>query len=291
LTSGQELLNDQQQLSVAFYSGMLQVFDAQDFVKVRGSTEGQQAFMVWTGFIYSFVPQESRQRLFKIVGMSVARCLPREEGWDFTSRELTYYLDPETGEILQQWQNPWTQETVAVMHVANSPVQGQFQGRRFPGQVLGEFTTFTFDLFLNYPNPLAADPKFQAYSPHPTYQAAELFKLTVPTADLENPGCSTVSSLMLSWDRIGPWLPWMKMGSRPGQLVYSACGHKVADVAALPELLQTEITTRLPLYRQAPEHKLEQEDMTSWLYFQQHFDAYLRGEIFPLPEPATREPD
>jgi hypothetical protein len=24
--------------------------------------------------------------------------------------------------------------------------------------------------------------------------------------------------------------------------------------------------------------------MTSWLYFQKHFPAYLAGEIFPLPQ-------
>lgn len=271
---------------------MLEIFDAREFVKVRGSTDPQQALITWRGSIYSFVPEEPRQQLFKIIGMSVARCIPTEESaWDFTSRELTFYLDPESQEILHRWQNPWTQEVVPVVHVANSPVQGHFQGHRFPGQVFGPNTTFAFDLFLKYPNPLAADPRFQDYSPHPTYQAAELFKLTVPTADLRDPGRTQVSSLILAWDRIGPWLPWMKMGNRSGHLVYSACGHRVQDFSALPELLQTQISDRLPLYRQAPHRKLDQEDMTSWLYFQQHFEAYLRGEVFPLPAPAEPEPD
>jgi hypothetical protein len=30
---------------------------------------------------------------------------------------------------------------------------------------------------------------------------------------------------------------------------------------------------------------IEGEDMTSWLYFQKHFSAYLAGEIFPIPAP------
>jgi hypothetical protein len=31
-------------------------------------------------------------------------------------------LDPKTNEIVDRWQNPWTGETVEVIHVANDPV-------------------------------------------------------------------------------------------------------------------------------------------------------------------------
>ena len=77
-----------------------------------------------------------------------------------------------------------------------------------------------------------------------------------------------MSQLRLGWDRIGQWLPWMKMGGRAGYLIYSASGSKVNGLAELPQLLQDEINTRLPLYKQAPKAFLDGEDMTSWLYFQ-----------------------
>ncbi len=262
-----------------------QEIDVQQWVKTRSSLDANASnFLSWSGKIYSFVPGEKRKLLFKIVGMSVSRCLPtQDDGWDFTSRELTYYLHPQTEEILQKWENPWTGETVSVMHVANNPVQGKFKGN-FPAQVEGENTTFVFDLFPLYDHPLIGDQKFAEYSPNLIYQAAELFKITVPTADLEDTALLSVSKLRLSWDRIGPWLPWMKMGHRPGYLIYSATGSKVADLSELHPLIQTEINTRVPLYKQAPKVFLEGEDMTSWLYFQKHFDAYLAGEIFPIPE-------
>lgn len=264
----------------------IQEFDAEHWVKTRSSLDPTEStFLSWTGKIYAFIPGEKKKLLFKIVGMSVSRCLLIEEGgWDFTSRELTYYLNPETEEILHKWDNPWTGETVTVMHVANNPVQGYFKGK-FPAPVEGDTTTFVFDIFPTYPNPLAEDPKFAEYSPHPTYQAAELFKISVPTADLFNSELTSVSQLKLSWDRIGQWLPWMKMGAKPGQLIYSAYGSKVNGFSQLPQLLQDEINTRVPLYKNAPKSFLEGEDMTSWLYFQQHFDAYLAGETFPLPQP------
>ncbi|GAB1543550.1 DUF1838 domain-containing protein [Scytonema sp. NUACC21] len=260
-------------------------FDALHWVKTRSSLNpNESTFLAWKGNIYAFVPGEKKKLLFKMLGMSASRCIPTGEGsWDFTSRELTYYLNPETGEILHQWHNPWTDETVSVMHVANNPVQGYFKGK-FPAPVEGESTTFVFDIFPTYPNPLGGNPKFAAYSPYTTYQAAELFKLTVPTADLLNPELASVTQLRLSWDRIGQWLPWMKMGASPGHLIYSAYGSKVDGFRGLPQLLQDEINNRVPLYKNAPKAFLDGEDMTSWLYFQKHFDAYLAGERFPLPE-------
>lgn len=268
----------------------IQHFDAQHWVKTRSSLERHQStFLTWTGSIYAFVPGEKRNCLFKMVGMSVSRCIPRdEESWDFTSRELTYYLHPDTGEILRKWENPWTGELLTVMPVANNPVQGRFKGK-FPAQVDGDRTTFVFDLFSTYPNPLAKEPKFAEYSPQLTYQAAELFKISVPTAELLNPEIISVSQLQLCWDRIGPWVPWMKMGARPGQLIYSAYGGKVSGLSELPQLLQDELDTRVPLYKNAPPSFLDVEDMTSWLYFQKHFDAYLAGEIFPLPQPEENK--
>ncbi len=261
-------------------------FDVKDFVKVRSSLDGQPSYLTWSGSIYAFIPGEGRKLLFKMVGMNVSRCIAADENsWDFTSRELTYYLDPNTGEILDKWENPWTGEELTVVHVANNPVQGHLKGS-FPAHVHDDITTFWFDLFPIYPNPLAADARFMEYSPQPTYQAVELFKLAVPTEDLSNPEINSVTKLFLSWDRIGPWVPWMKMGDRAGHLIYSGTGVKVKDFTELPQLLQDEINTRIPVYKNAPVPPLDEEaDITSWTYFQKHFDAYLAGERFPLPEP------
>ena len=187
---------------------------------------------------------------------------------------------------MHRWQNPWTDEVLPVVHVANSPVQGRFKGK-FPAKVDGDTTTFAFDLFSHYPNPLASDERFLDYSPNPLYQAVELFKLAVPTTELQERDRVSVSNVLLSWDRIGPWLPWMKMGDRPGQLIYSATGSKVTQLSDWPSLLREEVAQRVPLFGQAPASRLgDREDMTSWKYFKRHFDDYLAGARFPLPAPA-----
>jgi hypothetical protein len=43
----------------------------------------------------------------------------------------------------------------------------------------------------------------------------------------------------------------------------------------------------LYLYHIFKKMVLDVEDMTSWIYFQQNFDAYFAGERFPLPAPEA----
>jgi len=258
-------------------------FSPTQFAKTRCTTDGTPSFLAWSGYLYSFMPDEPKRKLFKIVGMSVGRCIPQSDGvWDFTSRELLLYLDPETGEMMRHWQNPWTGEMLPVVHVANSPIQGTLSDN-IPAEVDGDTTTFIFDLFAHYPNSLADDPQFVEYCDRPMYSAVELFKLTVPTVDLEDPSTTTVSKLTLSWNRVGPWLPWMKMAQRSGNLIYSAHGKKVKDFDELPAILKQEIETRIPMFKDAPPKKVEGAEMNSWEYFKQHFEAYSQGATFPIP--------
>jgi hypothetical protein len=258
--------------------------DAKYWVKTRNSLDGSQYFLYWTGSIYSLVTNEPKQLLFKIIGMNASRCLLKEENvWDFVSREVNYYLDPQTNQILHSWNNPWTQEKITVMHVANSPVQDLYRGK-VPVVIDGDKTTFVFDLFPRYPNPLATEERFLEYSSDPIYQAAELFKITVSTQDLFDEEKNSVDISILTWDRVGSWLPWMKMGSLSGSLLYSSVGFKVKNFIDLPQLLQNEIVKVIPIYQNAPEVRIDTQNMTSWRYFQKHFDAYLAGKEFPLAE-------
>lgn len=58
-----------------------QLVDVQQWIKTRASLDAKESnFLSWTGNIYSFIPGEKRQLLFKIVGMSVRGCLKSFDG-------------------------------------------------------------------------------------------------------------------------------------------------------------------------------------------------------------------
>merc|ERR1711937_227654 len=113
--------------------------------------------------MYSNRPNEQQKTLFGLTGVNVASCFqdPKDGKWYFSSRELMYYLDPNSEEMkpLDTWLNPWTNETVRVVHVANSPVQAPFgfSNDTMPVTLLGKdgsVTAQSSDYNLFYPNVL-----------------------------------------------------------------------------------------------------------------------------------------
>ncbi|MBA3498828.1 MAG: DUF1838 family protein [Deltaproteobacteria bacterium] len=250
---------------------------------MRCALDGHEVVMTWTGSVYAVVPGERQRRLFGVVGLNIARCLLVDGRWHLTSRELLYYLDPTTGAPLHRWTNPWTSAEVAVVHVANERVQNVLAGP-VPMTIADGTATIAFDIPLFYPNPLASDPATRSFDPNASYQAAELFAFAMPAEELAK---ASAARLWFTWHRIGPWLPWMGMGERPGVLLYSTRGRKVAAWDELPRLLRDEISTRVPLYRHAPACVLPGKNETSWTYFARNVLAYQAGERFPIAAPVN----
>lgn len=259
--------------------------EVEDLVRVRCATDGRDSFTVWRGSVFSFVPEERPRRLFAVLGMNVARCWRTSAGWFLASRELMLYLDPESGERLDRWTNPWTGAEVPVVHVANARVQSPLRGAP-PLTRDGQEAVFRFEIPIAYPNPLASDESLQRYAPEATYRSLEIFGLAAPAHEVLDRSLPTVSAMRLTWQRVGPWLPWMEQGDRAGVLVYRANGSRVASLEELPEALRDVIEDRVPVYRRAPECRERGRNDTSWTYFARHRAAYEAGERFPVPQSA-----
>ena len=104
----------------AAYGGQLDLDDPDDVIrllmKVRCSlNDGETALYWWEGRMYSRKPAEKDRHLFNVQGMNIRHCETLNDpvrglGFVARSRELMFYLDPETNEILRTWTNPWTGE-------------------------------------------------------------------------------------------------------------------------------------------------------------------------------------
>ena len=84
--------------------------------------DGEAVTYWWHGKAYSRRQGERDKLLFLVEGMNVRQCTTVDDGYKLVSREILLYKDPKTGEVLSTWDNPWTGETVDVLHVANDPV-------------------------------------------------------------------------------------------------------------------------------------------------------------------------
>jgi len=246
--------------------------------KIQCSTrDGEPVIYWWTGEMYSRVPGERDKLLFKVDGMNIRQCDTihdpvRGAGYRYVSREIMLYEDPVTRVVAHTWKNPWTGEDVAVIQVANDPVNGRgpvyaldkdgeplkWNGRMFKNNW---WTTDTVPLF--YDNPLQGS--YQEYVGG-KYHAVEMFNSFGNLDDLLSEKTAT-AQVKIGWVRIAGWLPWMKMGDRAGEVYFHAAGQKIAQWSDLPDVLKSEIETTYPAWKSPPPVDDTRPNETSWTYF------------------------
>ncbi len=287
-----------------YYSNSLLVypktitFNLTEFLRLRCSlNSNDQVITTWKGSVYLHIYQLPPKRIFDIVGMNIARCLndTKKNQVILTTREAQLYLDPITGHKLIQWMNPYTGQTVPVMHVENDPVQSFFVPDGF--YIDGYLTSsnqvaIPVDVNLFYPNPLYDNETLRTYSKERFYQAGEFFKFFTPLDQITNRNLTQVHQSDLSWTRISPVLPWMNMSTQyTATLVFSAQGSKVNDINQIDQVLLNEIINRIPLYKNAPNCQLDAPSETSWTYFEKYFAEYLsKTQEFPIPKSKEDAP-
>jgi len=246
--------------------------------------EGVQTQGWWQGSFYARIEGERDRELFKVIGVNVRQCKnyndpERGPGFRSVSREIMLYLDPETREVLDTWDNPYTGETVKVVHVYNDPVNMRapfyaygedgkpytFKGTVMNGRV---FTPSAYPLF--HKNPLGGD--YQEYVGS-TYHAIEFFNDYAYEEDVFDPEVTQLDRMTLAWTRVADWLPWMKMGDKIGVMYTSTVGGRIKSIDDLPEPLLTELKTNYPLYMTPPPLDDARPNRTSWMAVKEVVDA------------------
>lgn len=246
------------------------------YVRMRADLTGKEVFADWNATIFAVVPGDKPRAIMKTYGYNVSRMEKQADGgYHWISREVSYYRDLKTGQLLEQWGNPMTGETVDVVHVANDPVNHKFPSPKavpfsLPWQQHGEMTSMLLDMPLMYPNPLQPDA-FPKQSTGATYLASEHFGYLLRTRDLLDQKISS-APVSYNWFRTGPWLPWMNMGGKPGYLIYSGVGSKLGSWDELPAEVRAYTLKHFPLYRHAPSEYVT-PNMTSWIYYKKLKEA------------------
>ena len=243
-------------------------------------------FYYWTGTIHARRAGEPDRLLFNVQGVNPRACRSvdggaRGAGYQAAARELMLYLDPASGAVLDEWRNPWTGETVRVVHMENDPASmrepafprdasGQPTRSRLQWRAMGPAWVATRSSSFFRDSPLGGD--YQDYVGG-KYRVMELSSFTLPRADVEAWRAGRPLPYTATWVRISDWLPWMKMQGREGQMVLSSVGASTLDFDALPEPLRSAIATRFPLMRRTPAFDDSRPFQTSWDSLRKALDA------------------
>lgn len=250
-----------------------------------GTTEaGVTRYGYWEGRLYSRVPGERDRHVFDVIGLNVRQCsrpvdAVRGPGYRSVSREVMVYLDPQTGEVLDQWVNPWTGKTVGVMHVTNDPVNAREatflrgrDGKPYSTSLrqYEDMVVQSIEVPLFYTNPLAGG--YQDYVGG-QYHAMEIFNTFYKTKEMLDPKAKRIADSRISWQRISKWLPWMQMGDRDGLMVFNATGFSTFEASKVPARLWALVDARWPIYRLPPPVDDARPNATTWSVFKEKVDA------------------
>ncbi len=243
------------------------------FVKMRGSLDPEEETVFWWyGTLFAQVPGSQPQPLMRFEGYNVSRQVPQDDGsFEHLTREVTYYQDLKTGDIMETWENPFTGQTNTIMQVHNDPVNGKFGPRDFGWIETGDKLQLLVNVPLRYPNALQPD-EWPEESTGEWYLASEHFGFFADREAILDPNVKSAPA-QNSWFRTGPWLPWMKMGQRPGGLIYSGSGRKLmGGIGELPKSVYDYTQANFPTYLTAPT-SFERPNETSWNKYKKLMEA------------------
>lgn len=236
---------------------------------------GRQVYGRGTGSVNGVRPGEAVRHLFDFEVFSTTRVVRRADGnWDRMSKEVVFYLDPKTGAILDQWDNPYTGERVRVIDIANDPYNWVIRDWVGPPALPGadihnlpepadkkpfllHWSDFSDDTVVieegghaYYPNRL--DPaKWPRESAGKFVQASEMFRYFIRRSDLEDMSQDHLKHNGV-WIRITPWLPWMLMGQGAGHCLYNGMFTKSDTLDRFKPSVIARVRERYPSYLTAP---------------------------------------
>ena len=228
-----------------------------------------------SGQILSRRQGEPDAPILKVQGLNASACQTfddpkRGPGYRSVTREIMFYLDPTTGKILNTWRNPLTGETVDVVHMFNDPVNmarpkfayGE-DGKpvTWEGKIVGGYAHIQRENTYFRDSPMGGE--YQDYVGG-KYSVLELRTILMSANEWLDTNKSAPSPAVTIWSRIGPWLPWMKMGGREGMTVLNSTWFSVRDTSQLPEPLRSEVLNKYPAFATAPPLDDVRTSVSSW---------------------------
>jgi hypothetical protein len=237
-------------------------------LKLQADLSGADALSGFPGKVWGWVPGKGNTLLFNTYGIGCSHIEEAEDGYRFYHRELLYYTDPKTNEVLDTWENPYTGKTVEVRHILNDPVNRfyPFSGGRFSPpyayEVHGNDIVFQISVFRFQESPMSR-AEYPMHSADDNYQSAELWGMIGRIEEVMDPDV-TSASCVTSWSRISQWLPFMEMGDAPGIMAFHSHSYKLmGGVAELPPQILAYTEKNYPKYLESPKEWLGMKENKS----------------------------
>lgn len=280
------------------------------WARLLANTDMKSTKYGWAqGIVQGVRPGEANRDLVGFTMLSCARLIPLAEGQEGPGyrkvlREIGLYTDLKSGEILEEWRNPYLDETVKVVPIANDPFNHTITSyrpsppsygglnRAAPPKVPLQFdwtrrgATLNMMSWINLFYPSALQPaKWPRESGAPFSQVTEMFLYNIDWAEMQDRKRTSVEYHGV-WSRSTPWLPWMLMGPTPGHAQYYTEMGAVDDIDKIDRKTLDYIQAKHPKYLKAPD-TWEDPSLSSLEWYARE----QKPAAIPAGQPVPRAPD
>jgi hypothetical protein len=234
---------------------------------------GKQVYGWCSGVVNGVRDGEKLRPLMRFEVFSSIRIVRQPDGnYERLCRELVFYRDIVTNQLMEQWDNPYTGERVRVVDIANDPFNyrvsdffpeppsyGGLNKERPPKRpfllkwtrISNDVVSLETDIHLNYPSALKPE-KWPRESAGPMNRVSEMFRYFIRREDLENPALTNIPYSGV-WTRVTPWLPWMLMDQTPGHILYVGDMSSRRNLDLYEPDVIARVKERYPTYLTAPQ--------------------------------------
>jgi hypothetical protein len=234
------------------------------YLRMRSRLDGKPSYMPYRGTIFGKPEGKAAVALFDVAGFSWSTVTPLGESrYRVDGVEAGYFLDRITGQPLVNWVNPLNDLETTVKHyrswahmlvspaglepVRDGPLPAgtQFTASMGEPTIMNGRVWMHEDLIGQFPSPPKesfADP-LQYFGPMLT--ASSLATWSAAVMDLLHPKTPYVPC-MLSYQTLGSWRPFMRMGSTPGLISWRMFGAKAASLDGVPKPLRERVLADYP---------------------------------------------
>ena len=240
------------------------------YAKVRARLDGAPAAFWYTSHAIGQPAGAPPRLLFAHEGVSFQRIrvLP-DRSLEAVFADCSYVLDPQTREVIDAFDNPYTQKINRPRHqrpmvspmLKITPEQALNTSFTFPPTVFrdmrvrapivnGDTVWFNDDILFYKPAGLE-DAELPDFLPKGAMAQTELVTYRAPLRDVQNPALVSAAATLSITAHI-PWSRWLDMGDQPGSILSRHMGRKLASLDEVPQWLRHRLANDFPDYLTNP---------------------------------------
>lgn len=241
------------------------------WMKIRASAETQDVYLWFTGTLDLAVPGEPIRPIVAVDTILLRRVQRLgEHRYHATDWEASVYRDPQSGEVVDEIENPSTKQRVRPLHYREGPVTFEYvadrQPRlvglptpfeeknepfRQPWRIVGDDIWMTKELYI-YGRKQWLDPaEFPEETPATPLNVSSIATMKSRWPEVRDPGKAAVATDYF-YQATSDFLPWMKMGRKPGFVVWHEAGKKLFSLDEAPPATLAAVAKIHPVWLERP---------------------------------------